>query len=270
MSGVRWNAILLVVGGLLALGGAVPPSTGAQTSPASPGSAAGQANQVESVTLAKGIKSASVFGSGLLTPIEQATAFVSTDVPYAIVRIKALAPDTTVAVRLTDPTGSTYTVQAKIPKLRGNPKDFDLAAPLYILGTDFETHTGTWHLQVLINDNAASESTFQWQAATAADLAKIKDAVNQSPLTADLHWRYGAALALLGHPSEAVTELQNAIRLDPNYALYYITLGRVYQQQSRVGDATQQFQKALSVHGSLYDSVFESWARAGLVKLQAH
>ncbi|HLJ60539.1 MAG TPA: tetratricopeptide repeat protein [bacterium] len=267
MSGVRWKAVLWLTGVLLALEGAAPLWSGAQTSP---GSATGQVNQVESVTLAHGVKSASVFGSGLLTPVDPATTFVNTDVPYAIVRIKALAPDTTVALRLADPSGSAYAVQAKIPAHRGNPKDFDFAAPLYILGTDLESHTGTWHVQILINNAPASDVTFQWQAATAAELAKLKDTVNQSPLTADLHWRYGAALGLLGHLSESITELQNAIRLDPNYALYYITLGRVYELQSRVADATQQFQKALSVHGSFYDSVFEGWARAGLVKLQAH
>src|SRR5579864_4293352 len=205
MSGVRWKAVLLVlllVGGLLTLEGAAPLSSGAQASPA------GQVNQVESVTLAHGVPPTSLFGRDLLKPIDPSTMFVNTDVPYAIVRIKGLAPTTTVTLKLTDPTGASYTVQSSIPH-KGNPKEFDFAAPLYILGTDLEAHTGTWHLQVIVNDAAPSDETFQWQPATSADLAKIKDAVSASPLVADLHWRYGAALALLGHSSEAIGELQN-------------------------------------------------------------
>ncbi len=271
MRRIRWNAVILLTGAALALQGGPPSVSSAQTSPAPPAARSGQAvNQIESVTLAKGIKPASLFGSGTLTPIDPSTAFVDTDLPYAIVRIGALAPDTTVALCLTDPTGATYTVQAKIPPHRGAPKDFDFAAPLYILGTDLESHTGMWHLQVLINDAPVRDTTFQWQPGTSADVEKIKEAVNQSPLDADLHWRYGAALALLGQLPEAVSELQNAIRLDPNYALYYITLGRVYQEERRVADATAQFQKVLTMHGSFYDSVFAGWARADLSKLEEH
>jgi hypothetical protein len=261
------NAVALVTGAVLALLGGTPPSFAAQ--PPSAGSPSTQANEIESVTLAHGVPPTSLFGRDLLTPLDPSTTFVNTDVPYAIIRIKGLEPNTTVTLKLTDPTGASYTVQSSIPH-KGNPKEFDFAAPLYILGTDLETHTGTWHLQVLINDSAPSDETFQWQPATAADLAKVKDAVNASPLVADLHWRYGAALALLGHPDEAIGELQNAIRLDPNYALFYITLGRIYQRENDTADATQQFQKALNVHGSAYDAVFEHWARADLAKVQGH
>ncbi len=266
---IRWSTGILVAGAVLMLQARTPAIVAAQSSP---GAAPGQTpNQIESVTLAKGIKSASLFGSGTLTAVDPATTFVNSDLPYAIVRIKGLAPDTTVALRLSDPMGEAYMVQAKIPPHKGNPKTFDFAAPLYILGTDLESHTGTWHLQVLINNTPQNETAFQWQAATPADVDKIKAAVDASPLSADLHWRYGAALALVGRLSDAVTELQNAIRLDPQYALYYITLGRVYEAQHRVPDATAQFQKALTVHGSAYyDSVFQGWARADLSRLQGH
>ena len=179
-----------------------------------------------------------------------------------------LALNTTVGLRLDDRTGAAYTVQAKIPAHWGGLKTFDVAAPLYILGTHFESHTGTWHLKILINGVLARTAAFQWQPATPADLEQIKTAVDGSPLNPDLHWRYGAALALLGHPRQAVTELQNAIRLQPDYALYYITLGRIYQEEHRAPDATAQFQKALTIRGSYYDSVFARWARAGLAKLQ--
>jgi len=265
MTGVRRWVGALGAAVLLAGAGSVPAAAFAQAAPA-PSPA--PSNQVESVTFAHGVKSASLFGSGLLTPVDPARSFVATDVPYAVVRIQSLAPDTTVTMRLLDPTGATFTVQAKIPSHHGNPKEFDVAAPLYILGTDLETHTGNWHLQILLNDVPANDATFEWQPATAADLPKIKEAVDQSPLTADLHWRYGAALALLGRPSEGIAEVQNAIRLEATYGLYYLTLGRIYEQEGRTSDAIVQFQKVLDLHGSSYDTAFSNWARAHLAKLQ--
>ena len=133
-----------------------------------------------------------------------------------------------------------------------------------------EGRTGPWTLQVLFNGQAQNSTEFQWQLASPIALSKIRDQVNLSPQDPDLRWRYGAALALLHHEQEGIDELQNAIRLDRRYALYYITLGRVYERQGHPADAIRMFQTALSLHGSYYDAVYAGWAQAHLARLQAH
>jgi tetratricopeptide (TPR) repeat protein len=217
--------------------------------------------------LARGIKAAPLFGEGSVTPVDPTTRFISTDLPYAIVKVKSLLPDTVVTLRLVDPAGGEVSVEVQTPPRKKPWDDFDFALPVYILGTDLEQHTGTWHFQVSFNGQAQSDTPFEWQPATALSLSRIREAVGQSPHNADLHWRYGAALALLGHDREGIQELQDAIHLDPRYALYYITLGRIYEREGRQADAIREFQAALATHGSHYDVVFSNWAQAHLAHL---
>jgi len=69
MSGVRRCAGALVAAVVLAGAGSVPAAAPAQTAPSpAPG------NQVESVTFAYDVKSASLFDSGLLTPVDPRAA----------------------------------------------------------------------------------------------------------------------------------------------------------------------------------------------------
>ena len=237
-------------------------------SPASPPST--PPNQLVGVIMAEGIKSGGLFGGGEVTPVGLTTSFVNTDLPYAVVRVKTLVSNTTVTLRVTGPAGPAFTIEAKAPRHKNDVwQSFDFALPLYILGTDLENETGTWTLEVLFNGQSATAASFTWQAASPIVLAKIKDLVDRSPTDADLHWRYGAALALLHHDQEAIPELQSAMQLDRNYALYYITLGRVYEREGRPQDAIRSFQTALSIHGSAYDAVYSGWAREHLARLHA-
>jgi len=258
---------LCVMLAALAVLGAVPASAPAQ--PASPPS--GPLPAI-TVILAHGVKPASLFGAGELTPIDPGTTFVNTDLPYALLKATSLAPNAVVTLREVDPNGAAYTVDVKTPERHGNQpwQKFDFASPIFILGTPLESHMGTWHFEVLFDGDVVGTAAFQWTRATAAELPKIKTAVDQSPQNPDLHWRYGAALALFGQFPDAIAELQRAMRLDPNYALYSITLGRVYEQQGRTDDAAQQFQRALGLHGSTFDPVFAGWARAELSALPTH
>jgi len=245
---------------------ALPPSR-AQAAPAQDS----QPNQVVGVTLAKGIKSSALFGQGEVTPIGPTTSFINTDLPYAIVRVKRLLSETVVTLRVSDPTEPAFSVETKAPRHKDNLwEGFDFALPLYILGTDLESRTGTWTIQVLFNGQPQSTTSFQWDPATPLALGKIKDLVDLTPTDADLHWRYGAALALLHHDREGIEELQHAIQLDSRYALYYITLGRVYEREGQTADAIRMFRTALSLHGSHYDAVYAGWAQAHLARLQAH
>ena len=261
--------LALLACGAMALEAAVPsPASGqAQTPPAGP------ANQLVSVVLAKGIKSTTLFGQGELTPVEPTTTFTNTDLPYAVFKFKGLKGDTVLSLRVNDPAGVSFTIDAKIPARRdSNPYEtFDVALPLYILGTDLETHTGTWTVQILVGGQSANTTTFRWDTSSPIALGRIRDQVNLQPTDADLHWRYGAALALLHHEREAEAELQNAIRLDQRYPLYYITLGRVYERLNRQADAIKMFKTALSLRsGSSYDAVYTGWAQAHLARLQGH
>ncbi len=260
--------VSIVVALMLVASGAVAPAP-ARGQPQTP--PAVSSNQLVSVVLAKGIKSASLFGQGELTPVEPTTTFVNTDLPYAVFKFKGLKGDTILTLRVSDPAGPAFTLDAKIPARKdSNPYEtFDVALPLYILGTDLEARTGTWTVQILINGQPANTTTFRWDTSSPIQLGRIRDQVNMAPTDADLHWRYGAALALLHHEREAEAELQNAIKLDQRYALYYITLGRVYERLGRQADAVKMFKNALSLHGgSSYDAVYSGWAQAHLARLQ--
>jgi hypothetical protein len=227
--------------------------------------------QVGSVVLAHGVKQTNAFGQGDVTPLDPGTSFVTTDVPYAIVKVTSAPAETPVTFRLVDPTGVAYSVDVKTPKRRDTKpwESFQFAAPLYILGTDLESVTGTWHFQVVMNNQVMNDTAFQWQPASALTLGSIKQAVDAAPLHADLHWRYGAALALFNHDADAAAQLKNAIQLDQKYALYHISLGRLYEREGRKADAMNEFQAALNIHGSFYDAVFQGWAQTHLNRLKA-
>jgi hypothetical protein len=270
----RLLAILLVGAGMaLALQGSAPPVPAqAQSAPSQPMPSQNlPPNQLASVVMAKGIKSSPLFGQGDVTPLEPTTTFFNTDLPVAVVKIKTLEVATVVTLRVSDPAGPAYAIEVKAPQHKDKPwESFDFVLPLYILGTDLEARTGTWTLQVLFNGRPVNTTTFQWMASSPIQLGKIRDQLNVDPTSADLHWRYGAALILLKHEKDGIAELQDAIRLDPKYALYYITLGRVYEREGRPADAIKMFQTALSQHGSYYDAVYSGWAQSHLARLQAH
>jgi hypothetical protein len=270
----RHVAILLVGAGVaLALQGSAPPApAAAQSAPAQTMPPTNlPPNQLASVVMAKGIKSSPLFGQGDVTPLEPTTTFFNTDLPVAVVKVKTLEVATVVTLRVSDPAGPAYTIEVKAPAHKDKPwESFDFVLPLYILGTDLEARTGTWTLQVLFNGRAVNTTAFQWMPSSPIQLGKIRDQLTVDPTNADLHWRYGAALVLLNHEKDGIAELQDAIRLDPKYALYYITLGRVYERNGRPADAIKMFQTALSQHGSYYDAVYSGWAQSHLARLQAH
>ena len=257
---------------VLALQGAALPAAQAQSTPPPPPAPAAQAgaqNRLAGVVLARAVERNSLFGAGEVTPVDPTSSFFNTDLPYAVVKVKPLVNDTVVTFAVSDPTGPAFAIEVKAPRQKNGVWDvFDFTLPLYILGTDLESHTGTWTLDVAFDGRHQGTTAFQVQAGSPIALGRIKDRLDLAPLDADLHWRYGAALALLHHDAEAIQELKNAIKLDRNYALYYISLGRIYERQGRTDDAVRAFKTALSLHGSYYDAVYSGWARAHLARLQ--
>jgi hypothetical protein len=258
-----WHALIAAaLLGALAAAGPLTLPVSAQTAPAGV--------QLASVVLAHGVKQTSLLGRGDVTPVDPGTSFVQTDLPYALVKINSAPSGTALTLRLVDPNGIAYSINVATPKHGAKPwQSFQFAAPLYILGTDLEGITGGWHFQVLANNQVMNDTAFEWDPATAQSLRGTLDAVNAAPTDADLHWRYGAALALFNQDPPAITQLQDAIRLNSKYALYHITLGRVYEREGKNAQAASEFQAALGIHGSFYDAVFQGWAQAHLNHLRA-
>jgi hypothetical protein len=73
-------AAVVLVGAIAAGSGTLTPASGQ-------GPLAGI--HVASVVLARGVKQGNMFGEGDLTPIDPGTAFVTTDVPHAFVKVTA-------------------------------------------------------------------------------------------------------------------------------------------------------------------------------------
>jgi hypothetical protein len=270
----------VVIAALMAFGVRGGPLLGvtavaAQPAPAQPTPApsppAENGPRLASIVLAKGIKQgsglANLLGPGEVTPVDPSTSFVNTDLPYAVIKATSMKAGTEVTIRVNDPTGPAIELtNVKAP--RGARGAFDVVLPLYILGTDLESRTGRWSLQVSFDGQAQTpQAAFEWGPASAAQLQAIRDQLAAAQTNPDLHWRLGAALALLGSPAEALPELQTAIRIDPRYALYDITLGLVYERMGRTADAAAAFRTALQQHGSVYDAVYARWAQAHLNRL---
>jgi hypothetical protein len=259
-----WHVLTVIgtIAALASLAAVAAPSTSAQAQPAGV--------QVASVVLAHGVKQANLLGQGDVTPIGPGTTFVQTDLPYALVKLNSVPSNTTLTLRLLDPNGTGYSIDVATPKHGSKPwQSFQFAAPLFVLGTDLEGVTGTWHFQVVANDQVVNDTVFQWNEAPAQSLQDSLNAVNAAPTDADAHWRYGAGLALFRQDPPAIAQLQDAIRLNPKYALYHITLGRLYEREGKNAQAVSEFQAALGIHGSFYDAVFQGWAQAHLNHLRA-
>ncbi len=81
-----------------------------------------------------------------------------------------------------------------------------------------------------------------WTAAA----AEYAEAVELAPADGWIRSRYGAVLANIGRPAEAVTELRRAIELEPDYADSYLSLGNALEATGDRSGAIGAFQAFLS------------------------
>ena len=64
-------------------------------------------------------------------------------------------------------------------------------------------------------------------------------------MKADYNW--GNALASEGHPDEAIAHFRNALKIRPNYARAYSSLGLVFFQKGDIKEAIEAWEKGLEV-----------------------
>ena len=76
-------------------------------------------------------------------------------------------------------------------------------------------------------------------------ITQLREAIRLQPHHVEAHYNFGIALGRNGHIDEAITQLQEAIRLRPDHVEAHYYLGNALFQRGRVGEAIQQFQEAL-------------------------
>jgi TolB-like protein/DNA-binding SARP family transcriptional activator/Flp pilus assembly protein TadD len=80
-------------------------------------------------------------------------------------------------------------------------------------------------------------------------LQELRRAQALDPLSRQIATEVGRALYALGRNDEAVTQLQQVLRADPEFAGAHVNLGRVYIQQARVPEAIGELQVAVELGG---------------------
>ena len=89
-----------------------------------------------------------------------------------------------------------------------------------------------------------------------------KDALALNPDEVRARNGMAKALAAQSRLREAMTEVQAALRLAPNEAEFYHTLGSVYRRLNRFAEAADAYAKYISLHPHAADSDKVRWARA--------
>ena len=80
-------------------------------------------------------------------------------------------------------------------------------------------------------------------------LQELRRAQALDPLSRQIGTEVGRALYALRRNDEAVTQLQQVLRADPEFAGAHVNLGRVYIQQARVTEAIGEFREAVELGG---------------------
>jgi tetratricopeptide (TPR) repeat protein len=77
--------------------------------------------------------------------------------------------------------------------------------------------------------------------------ADLELLLQQSPRSAELHFRLGKVLQFQDRPLEAEVEFKNALKFDPDYVGALVGLGQVDARLGRPQDALARFEKAIEV-----------------------
>lgn len=80
-------------------------------------------------------------------------------------------------------------------------------------------------------------------------LRELRRAQALDPLSRQIGTEVGRALYALRRNDEAVAQLQQVLRADPEFGGAHVNLGRVYIQQARVTEAIGEFQEAVKLRG---------------------
>jgi Flp pilus assembly protein TadD len=78
-------------------------------------------------------------------------------------------------------------------------------------------------------------------------ITQLQEALRIDPGHAGAHSNLGVALARQGHAAQAIDHYEDAIRLDPRQTQAYSNLGNALLSQGRIPEAIAQFQRALTI-----------------------
>ena len=87
----------------------------------------------------------------------------------------------------------------------------------------------------------ASNKQFECAAET------FRSALKTDPESAQLHYLEGLALAGSGHPSEAVSAVQEAARIQPDAIKPHLLLATIYNRSGKYEEADRQWKQALTI-----------------------
>ncbi len=107
-----------------------------------------------------------------------------------------------------------------------------------------------WRKAGLLSGRASREKTL---ASVASAVQAWREAENQLPYSAYLRYAEGMFFLGIGQLNEAVSSLQKAVELEPNYAVAWAKLGFLLKMEGNQGRARQAFQQALQVHETWKD-----------------
>src|SRR5262249_18828995 len=82
-------------------------------------------------------------------------------------------------------------------------------------------------------------------------LSKLADAVRRQPMDPVVRWQYGAALIVHNMLPEALFEIKEALRLNPNLAEPHFQLGLIFTRQQKLEEAEAEFRTAVRLDANL-------------------
>ncbi len=130
--------------------------------------------------------------------------------------------------------------------------DDTLAKILYL-----EPNQGDWYWKKarLLSERVNKEKT---PASMTAAVQAWREAEIQLPYSAYLRYEEGMFFLQSGQKEEAVSSLQKAVELEPNYAVAWAKLGFLLKMEGSKDQARQAFQQALQVHEAWKDKSIDS------------
>jgi len=97
--------------------------------------------------------------------------------------------------------------------------------------------------------------TVQRNTVWASPLTLWTDASQKAPQVMRPHYNLAAAYFETGRFEDAVRELQEAIRIEPDYATAYNSLGYTYTQMKRYDSAVDSFKAAVNLRGNFLEAI---------------
>jgi superkiller protein 3 len=134
---------------------------------------------------------------------------------------------------------------------------FDLAASLEPSTTLLFSESARLHVQTerrgLCEYEEAGTEACGHDVLLEEVIQRHQQALLQSPLHADLHYRYGLLLRQVGRHAQAVEAFRNAVEINPNYSKAQVKLAICLKECGAVEEAIEAFQRALKIDGRFVD-----------------